>query len=57
MQNEPILNFFAKYIENELGIVYSETNFFQLQNRLEEIRQLLGVTDLNALFEIGQKGI
>ncbi len=32
-----ILVFFAKLIERELGIIYSEANYFQLQNRLEQI--------------------
>ena len=46
-----ILAFFAKYIETQLGIVYAEHNYFQLQNRLEEIAKLLGVESVERLFE------
>ena len=52
-----ILNFFAKYIEKELGIIYSEDNFFQLQNRLEEIAKLKGVSSIEDLFIQAQKEI
>jgi len=43
MRTQEILSSFSKYIESELGIIYSEHNFFQLQNRLEEISRLTGV--------------
>jgi chemotaxis protein methyltransferase CheR len=52
-----ILSFFAKYIEHELGIVYGEENYFQLQNRLEELSRLLGVKSTEELFLIAKKGI
>ena len=45
-----ILQFFAKYIETELGIVYAEHNYFQLQNRLEEIAKLLSVESVEQLY-------
>jgi chemotaxis protein methyltransferase CheR len=48
MQPE-ILNFFAKYIESQLGIVYADHNYFQLQNRLEEISKLLSVESVEKL--------
>lgn len=57
MSSETILPFFAKYIEQELGIIYAEHNYFQLENRLEEIARVLGVKGVPALFEQGQKGI
>ncbi len=57
MQDNQIFLFFAKYIEAELGIVYAEHNYFQLQNRLEEIAKLLGIPDIQALYEAAQKGI
>ncbi len=56
MQPE-ILLFFAKYIESELGIVYAEHNFFQLQNRLEEISKLLAVESVEKLYLIAKEGI
>lgn len=57
MPSNPVLKFFAKYIEQELGIVYSEHNFFQLQNRLEEIAKLVGVPSVAALYEAATKEI
>jgi chemotaxis protein methyltransferase CheR len=50
-----VLSFFAKYIEKELGIVYSEFNHFQLQNRLEEIAKILGLAGPDALYDLAQK--
>lgn len=46
---DEILRYFAAYIEKELGIVYADHNFFQLQTRLEEIARGVGVPDLPAL--------
>lgn len=56
MQVPNMLQFFAKYIESELGIIYAEHNYFQLQNRLEEIAKLMGVS-LEKLSEQAQSGI
>ncbi len=52
---DPALLFFAKYIETELGIVYSEHNFFQLQRRLEEIAHIknCSVPELHAQAQSG----
>jgi chemotaxis protein methyltransferase CheR len=52
-----ILGFFARYIEAELGIVYAEHNYFQLQNRLEEIAKLLGIDSVEKLYATAQTGI
>lgn len=57
MQPDTILPFFAKFIETELGIVYAEHNYYQLQNRLEEIAKLVGVADVKKLYEQAQSGI
>ncbi len=54
---ERILQFFAKEIEAELGIVYSESNYFQLQNRLEEIAKQVGANDIYALYESAKGGL
>jgi chemotaxis protein methyltransferase CheR len=54
MQTEVILPFFAKYIESELGIIYAEHNYFQLQNRLEDIAKLLGVNCIKKLYDQSQ---
>ncbi|MGE3609334.1 MAG: protein-glutamate O-methyltransferase CheR [Bacteriovoracaceae bacterium] len=52
-----ILRFFAKYIESELGIIYVEANYFQLEHRLENIVNILGYQDLNDLYVKSQTGI
>jgi chemotaxis protein methyltransferase CheR len=57
VQPDQKLAFFARYIEDELGIVYAEHNYFQLQNRLEEIAKLLGVPSVELLHEQASKGI
>lgn len=41
-------------IETELGIVYAESNYFQLENRLEEIARQIGVSGIPALYEQAQ---
>lgn len=57
MPRDQILTFFAKYIESELGMVYSENNDFQLQNRLEEIVKLNNLANIQELYQLAQKGI
>ncbi|NJL25662.1 MAG: protein-glutamate O-methyltransferase CheR [Calothrix sp. SM1_5_4] len=47
--NPSILTFFAKYIEKELGIVYSEFNHYQLENRLDEIVRIVGLNSVEEL--------
>ena len=57
MQLDLILSYFAKMIEKELGIIYAEHNYFQLQNRLEGIAKLMGVPSIQELYDSAQKGI
>ncbi len=57
MQPDPILPFFAKYIYDQLGIVYAEHNYFQLRNRLEEIAKLLGASGVEELHSRAQRSI
>lgn len=57
MQLDLILSYFAQVIEKELGIIYAEHNYFQLQNRLEGIAKLVGVKDIQELYETAQKGL
>lgn len=57
MNPKDILLFFAKYIEQELGIVYGDGNYFQLQNRLEELSRFLAVGSVEELYALAQKGI
>jgi chemotaxis protein methyltransferase CheR len=51
------LRYFADYIEKELGIVYAEQNYFQLEQRLERIAQALGLTGVEAVYEKAVGGI
>jgi chemotaxis protein methyltransferase CheR len=49
MEHQESLLFFAKFIETELGIIYAEHNYFQLQNRLDEIAKILGLCNTSEL--------
>jgi len=55
--NNTQLRFFANFIEKELGIVYVEQNYFQLEQRLERMVQALGLVDVNDLFSKAVTGI
>ena len=57
MHSKELINYFSKYIEKELGIVYSEFNQYQLENRMEEMVRILGLKDLNDLYLTVQKKI
>lgn len=48
--NNSQLKFFANFIETHLGIVYEETNYFQLEQRLDRIAQALGISDVLELY-------
>ena len=48
---EEYLIYFARMIENEIGIIYSDSNFFQLQNRLEQIAKTLGHETVQELYQ------
>jgi len=50
MKEEEILNYFANFIEREIGIIYSSSNYFQLKNRLEEISKNLQIVDIGELY-------
>lgn len=52
-----ILFFFSKYIEAELGIIYADHNYFQLQTRLEDVARALEVKSVHDLYDLAQKGI
>lgn len=45
------LKAFAEIIEAEVGILYAETNYFQLQRRVEEIATQLGLHAPDELFQ------
>lgn len=48
--NQSMLKFFADYIEANLGIVYVEANYFQLEHRLQQIVTQLGFMNLEDLY-------
>lgn len=55
--NETVLKFFASYIEQHLGIIYVEANYFQLDHRLSNISTQLGFESVDALYAEAKKGI
>lgn len=55
--NQDSLNFFAKYIEKELGIVYSEASYFQLEYRLNQLCKELGYPTIQELQEAAKSGL
>jgi chemotaxis protein methyltransferase CheR len=57
LENQDQLNFFAAYIERELGIVYANSNYFQLEHRLKNISEKLGLDGVSELFQKAQFGI
>jgi chemotaxis protein methyltransferase CheR len=52
-----VVEFFAGFIEKELGIVYSESNFFQLKNRLDEITKMRQLKSVDELLAIAEKSM
>lgn len=57
LSDETILKYFADFIEKQIGIVYSETNYFQLEHRLKDLSHQLGLRDLNDLYAKALSGI
>jgi len=55
--NQDVLKFFADYIENQLGIIYVEANYFQLEHRLKDIAVQLGFADVVELYQSARSGI
>lgn len=51
MTDQLILKFFADYVQSQLGIIYQEANYFQLEHRLKDIAYQLGLKDINELFQ------
>lgn len=51
------IDYFAKFIEAELGIIYNEENLFQLQTRLQETMKFATVDTLDALYEKAKNGM
>lgn len=49
------LKFFADFICKELGIVYQEANYYQLETRLVEVAQLFGLGSPEDLLKVAQQ--
>lgn len=56
-EKDAAVSFFAEFIEKELGIVYSEFNYFQLHNRLEEITKMRQLKSIDELLTIARAGM
>lgn len=48
--NRELVEYFARFIEGKTGIQYGETNYYQLENRLNAISQRLGFKSLDLLY-------
>jgi chemotaxis protein methyltransferase CheR len=57
IENHTALKFFASFIEAELGIVYLEANYFQLEHRLKDIATQLGFANIDELHQKARMGI
>lgn len=51
-----IIKFFADYVSSQLGIIYSETNYYQLETRLQEVAKSIGLNDPEELYVLAQRG-
>lgn len=49
--NTEKLKFFADYIEKNIGIVYTDTNYYQLEHRLGEIATQLALKNSDELYQ------
>lgn len=57
MQPNEILKYFADFVEKEIGIIYADHNYYQLQSRLEEVVRLQNLNDVRQLYELAQLGL
>ena len=51
-----IVKFFADYVSSQLGIIYSETNYYQLETRLAEVAKGMGLPGVEELYVHAQRG-
>jgi chemotaxis protein methyltransferase CheR len=52
-----IVKFFADYVSSQLGIIYSETNYYQLETRLADVAKAMSFANVEDLYVHAQKGI
>lgn len=48
--DDKMIKFFADYVFQHLGIVYSEANYYQLESRIRDVARHLGFADPQAFF-------
>jgi chemotaxis protein methyltransferase CheR len=54
MNKTEALLYFANWIEKETGIIYEEHNYYQLQDRLEQISRHFNLTSIDELYRKAQ---
>lgn len=55
--NPSQLKFIADYIQEQIGIVYTTSSYYQLENRLDEVVKVLNLSSTEEFFSIAQKGL
>lgn len=55
--NPVIIDFFANYIRDQLGIMYEKNNYYQLEKRLEELAKSENCGSLEELYNKSKLGI
>lgn len=55
--NTPVIDFFANYIKEQLGIVYERSNYYQLEKRLEDLAKSENCVNLDELLLKAKLGI
>lgn len=55
--NPSQLKYFADLIQKEIGIIYSDATFFQLEKRLIDIAKVLNLADVGELYALAQRGL
>ena len=55
--NPAVIDFFANYIKDQLGIMYEKTNYYQLEKRLEELAKSEKCASLEELHAKAKLGI
>ncbi|HND84976.1 MAG TPA: protein-glutamate O-methyltransferase CheR [Pseudobdellovibrionaceae bacterium] len=51
------LKFYAEFIEKNLGIIYQDTNFFQLEHRLLDVMTQMGLSGPDELYSKARAGM
>lgn len=57
MEHKFVLKYFADIIKKEVGIVYEEQNYYQLENRLSALAKSEKLKDIEELFNMAKTGL